>query len=129
MKRHTESEHADIQTFRQLPDTQTSRGKDLQICKQRTVEKQTIRQQKSRDTGSREADKPTANSGQTDKEKQICFSSLLSAVCTSTAAGKQMCRPQTAGNQTCRKLHTAESRQANVQSCTPHTAVSGITSM
>lgn len=69
---------ADIQTVNiqrciQLTDRQTSREKDLQICRQLEVEKQIIRQQKSRDTGSREADKRTAERGQADKEKQICF--------------------------------------------------------
>lgn len=67
---------ADIQTVNmqtciQLTDRQTSREKDLQICRQLEVEKQIIRQQKSRDTGSREADKRTAERGQADKEKQI----------------------------------------------------------
>lgn len=63
-------------------DKQAER-KDLQICRPLSEEKQTIRQQKSRDTGSRqtdsrhtgsrEADKRTTDRGQADKEKQICF--------------------------------------------------------
>lgn len=69
---------ADIQTVNmqtciQLTDRQTSREKDMQICRQLEVEKQIIRQQKSRVTGSREVDKRTAERGQADKEKQICF--------------------------------------------------------
>ena len=65
---------ADIQTVNmqtciQLTDRLASREKDLQICRQLEVEKQIIRRQKSRDTGSREADKRTAERGQADKEK------------------------------------------------------------
>ena len=72
---------ADIQTLNmqtciELTDRQTSREKDLQICRQLEVEKQIIRQQKSRDTGSGEAHKRTAERGQADKEKQICFPSV-----------------------------------------------------
>lgn len=68
--RHTDSEHTEMHTA----DRQTNKQrKDLQICRQLEVEKQIIRQQKSRDTGSREADKRTAERGQADKEKQICF--------------------------------------------------------
>ena len=64
---------ANIQRCIQLTDRQISGEKDLQICRQLEVEKQIIRQKKSRDTGSREADKRTAERGQADKEKQICF--------------------------------------------------------
>lgn len=71
--RATDIQTVNMQTCIQLTDRQTSREKDLQICRQLEVEKQIIRQQKSRDTGSREADKRTAERGQADKEKQICF--------------------------------------------------------
>lgn len=118
---------ADIQTVNmqtciQLTDRQTSGEKDLQICRQLEVEKQIIRQQKSRDTGSREADKRTAERGQADKEKQICFPPVCRLHVYSSR--NQPCRPHTAGSQTCRQLHTAESKQANAQSWTsPQTAV------
>lgn len=59
---------ANIQRCIQLTDRQISGEKDLQICRQLEVEKQIIRQKKSR-----EADKRTAERGQADKEKQICF--------------------------------------------------------
>ena len=71
--RATDIQTVNMQTCIQLTDRQTSREKDLQICRQLEVEKQIIRQQKSRDTGSREADKRTADRGRADKEKQIFF--------------------------------------------------------
>lgn len=54
--RATDIQTVNMQTCIQLTDRQTSREKDLQICRQLEVEKQTIRQQKNRDTGSRQTD-------------------------------------------------------------------------
>lgn len=118
--RHTDSEHADMHTA----DRQTNKQRE-KTCRYADHFQQRNGQSDSKKAEIQAADKQTADiqaaekqtSAQQTVDKQIKRSrsaSLLSVVCTSTAVGNQMCR----------QLHTAESKQGNAQSWTsPQTAV------